>query len=262
MCQQTGNSSPGTLDRSVNPTKTPSEPCGRLAIGLSCLIAMVAALGCASTKVTDRQPLVSGPLPRPATIWVYDFAATPADIPAESALAGKFPEGAMAQTPEHIATGRELGAELALELIEQIRGMGMTAEHALPETATQVNDIVLRGYLISFDEGSEKKRVGIGLGAGASDLKAAVEGFQVTAQGRRKLGSGSTDAGGGKSPGMVVGAATLVATHNPLGLIVSTGVKIHEEKTGSSKVEGRAKQTAKEIAEVLKKRFQQEGWIQ
>jgi hypothetical protein len=53
----------------------------------------------------------------------------------------------------------------------------------------------------------------------------------------------------------------LVATHNPAGLIISTGMKVYGEKTGSSGVEGRAKQTAKEIADVLKKRFQQEGWI-
>jgi len=36
---------------------------------------------------------------------------------------------------------------------------------------------------------------------------------------------------------------------------------VYGEESGSSKVEGRAKQTAKEIADVLKKRFQEQGWI-
>jgi hypothetical protein len=36
---------------------------------------------------------------------------------------------------------------------------------------------------------------------------------------------------------------------------------VYEEESGSSKVEGRAKQIAKEIADVLKKRFQEQGWI-
>jgi len=58
-----------------------------------------------------------------------------------------------------------------------------------------------------------------------------------------------------------VGLATLLAIHNPAGLIVSTGVKVYGEKSGKSTVEGRAKQTAKEIGDVLKKRFQKEGWI-
>jgi hypothetical protein len=38
-------------------------------------------------------------------------------------------------------------------------------------------------------------------------------------------------------------------------------MKVYGEESGSSKVEGRAKATAKEIADVLKQRFQQQGWI-
>ena len=120
---------------------------------------------------------------------------------------------------------------------------------------------MIRGSLISFEEGSAAKRVGIGFGSGKSELKVAVEGFQMTPQGLRKLGSGSTDAGGGKSPGMAVGAATFIATANPAGLIIGGGMKVYGEKSGKSKVEGRAKDTAKEIGDVLKKRFQEQGWI-
>ncbi|MBP1719194.1 MAG: hypothetical protein H6Q43_2632, partial [Deltaproteobacteria bacterium] len=47
----------------------------------------------------------------------------------------------------------------------------------------------------------------------------------------------------------------------PAGLIVGTGVKVYKEKSGSSTVEGRAKETAQEISDVLKKRFQEQGWI-
>ena len=83
----------------------------------------------------------------------------------------------------------------------------------------------------------------------------------MTSQGLRKLGSGTVESGSGKTPGMAVGVISLLATHNPAGLIVSTGVKAYGEESGKSTVEGRAKQTAKEIADVLKKRFQQEGWI-
>lgn len=51
----------------------------------ACLIALAMVVGCASTTVSNRQQLVSGPIPRPGQIWVYNFAATPADIPPESA---------------------------------------------------------------------------------------------------------------------------------------------------------------------------------
>jgi hypothetical protein len=242
------------------PQKVPSARRRRIETIVPCLFAVVVAAGCASTKVANRQQLVTGQIPRPGEIWVYDFAATAADVPANSALAGQTAD--TLQTPEQIATGRELGAEIAKQLVQQIQSMGMPAAQADAGTTPQINDLVIRGYLISVHQGSAAERMVIGFGAGASDLQTAVEGFQMTPQGLRKLGSGTVDAGGAKSPGAALGVVGLIATANPAGLIVSTGMKVYGEASGSSKVEGRAKATAKEIADVLKQRFQQQGWIQ
>ena len=239
----------------------PAAPPRKLATIVSCLFVMVVAAGCASTKVTSREQLVTGQLPRPDHIWVYDFVATASDVPANSALAGQHSEHTTLQTDEQIATGREVGAQIAAELVELIRGMGLPGVQAVTGTTPQINDIVIRGYLLSIEEGSAAKRVAIGFGSGASELKVAAEGFQVTAQGLRKLGSGTLDSGGSKTPGGALGVAALIATGNPVGLIIGGGVKAYGEASGSSKVEGRAKQTAKEIADVLQKRFQEQGWV-
>jgi len=225
------------------------------------LLALLVIAGCASTKVTSRDEAAVGKLPRPNTIWVYDFAATPADVPEESALAGQHSEHNPPQTAEQIKTGRQLGAEIDAELVEQISGMGMPAEHAVTGTKPQINDLVIRGYLVTFNKGSAAKRILIGFGSGASDLKVAVEGFQMTAQGLRKVGSGTTDSEGGKTPGADLGVLGLIATHNPAGLIVSTGMKVYGQESGRSTIKGRERQTATEIADVLKKRFQEQGWI-
>jgi hypothetical protein len=226
-----------------------------------CLFALLIIVGCASTKISSRNQLVTEQLPRPAHIWLHDFAATPTDVPDDSALAGQHSEHSTPQTAEQIATGRKLGAEIAAQLVKRIRGMEMPGEHAVTGTTPQINDIVIRGYLISFNEGSAVKRIAIGFGSGASHLKVAAEGFQMTAQGLRKLGSGTAESGGSKSPGADLGVVGLIATHNPAGLIISSGVKVYEEESGSSKVEGRAQQIADEIAEVLEKRFKEQGWI-
>ena len=230
---------------------------------VSCLFALVVVAGCASTNVTDRQRLVYEKLPRPNHILVYDFAATPGDVPADSPLAGQHAEPSTPQTAEQIATGRQLGADMAAKLVEEIRDMGLPAERASSTgTTPQINDLVIRGYLLSVQEGSATKRVAIGFGAGASELTTAVEGFQMTAQGLRKLGSGTVDAGGGKGPGAALGVVGVIATANPAGLIISSGMKVYGEASGKSKVKGRAEQTVKEIAAQLKTRFAEEGWIQ
>jgi Domain of unknown function (DUF4410) len=235
----------------------------KLAVMISCLLAIFAAADCARADITNRETLVNGPLPQPAQIWVYDFAATPADLPTDSALAGQPDLDTTPQTPDQIAEGRKLGAEIAAELVQRIHDMRMPAQEVLSGTQAQpqVNDLVIRGYLVSVIEGSAKKRFGIGFGAGASELKTAVEGFQMTANGLRKLGSGTVDAKGRKTPGASAGVASLLVTHNPAGLIISSGIKVYGEKSGNSTVEGRAEQTAKEIADALKQRFQQQGWI-
>jgi len=224
---------------------------------------MVLATGCASTKVTSQEILVTGPLPRPGNILVYDFAATAAGVPADSALASQYSVDATPQTPGQIAAGRQLGVEIAAELVGRIHDLGMPAQRASTETKPQINDLVIRGYLLSINEGSATKRVVIGFGYGASELRTAVEGWQMTAQGLRKLNSDTLDAGGNKIPGVALGlgAASFILTANPAGLIISSGVKAYGEASGRSKVEGRADATAKEIAKVLKQRFQEQGWI-
>ena len=225
------------------------------------LTAALFLTGCASTTVSNRQQLVTGQLPKPTTIWVHDFAATAADLPAESVLAGQPGLDTTPPTAGQIAEGKKLGSQIATELVAQIQAMGLPAQLAAPGTVYQVNDIVIRGYLLSVQQGNEAERVAIGFGKGESDLKTAVEGFQMTTTGLRKVGSGDLNAGGAKSPGAALGVVGLIATHNPAGLIISGGMHVYGEESGSSKVEGRAKQTATEIATVLKQRFQQQGWI-
>ena len=245
MHTRTGHSTQGHLTLTF-PCPSPEAPAAlrrTRATIVPCLFAMVVAAGCATTTVTDRQQLVTGQLPRPQIIWVYNFVAMAADIPADSTLAGQYSAGATSQTAE------------------QIRGMGLPAIQAVAGTIPRLNDLVIRGSLLLIKEGSAAERVVIGFGSGASELRTAVEGYQMTAQGLRELGAGDVESSASKTPGVAVGVAGLIATGNPAGLIISTGMKVYGEDSGSSTVEGRAKQTAQEIADVLKQRFQQQGWI-
>jgi hypothetical protein len=223
-------------------------------------IGLVLVAGCASTNV-QRDIVVTEKLPRPDRILVYDFGATSADVPPESALAGQD-EAPQAPTADQLAVGRALGAEIVRNLVADIDEMGLPAVSATDQTPPpRLNDIVIRGYFVSIDEGSAAKRMLIGFGSGAADLKTAVEGFQMTEQGLRRLGSGTVDSSGGKGPGAAVPAAVAVATANPIGLIVTSAVKVAGEASGSSTIEGRGRQTAQEISDVLRQRFEQQGWI-
>ena len=60
---------------------------------------------------------------------------------------------------------------------------------------------------------------------------------------------------------MVLGVATFLATKNPAVLIINGGMQIYGVTSGNGEVSARAKATADEIADVLKKRFTEQGWI-
>lgn len=233
----------------------------RRLLSIAFLLLLFLAFGCASTKVYDRERYSAGKLPRPAQIIVYDFVTTPEDVPPDSALAGQATAPTTPPTTEQVELEKQLGMQIAEELAANIREMGLSAVRATSQMVSQVNDIMIRGYLLSVDQGSQLKRVTLGFGSGSSELKTLVEGYQMTASGPRKLGQGSIDAGAGKMPGGVVGVAALLVTHNPVGLAVQAGVQGYGELSGSAKIQGQAKQTAKEIAEQLKIRFKEEGWI-
>jgi hypothetical protein len=208
------------------------------------LFVMVAIVGCASSTITSRQEYHGGKIARPDHIIVYDFAAASADVSAEQ-----------------IATARQIGAEIAKVMVEDIRNMGLPAERGSNQTMPQIGDLVIKGSLLSINEGNAAERVAIGFGSGAAQLKATAVGYLMTDHGLRKLGSGTADASGGKSPGAALGVAGAIATANPAGLIVSTGMKVYGESSGSSTIEGRAKDMAKEITEVLQVKFKEQGWI-
>jgi hypothetical protein len=226
-----------------------------------CLLTLVVLVGCAKTTVTEQTPMNTPGLARPSRILVYNFVADPADMPTDSSIASAVSAPPTPPTAEQLATGRQLGALIATDLVADIQAMGLSAVQAAPGSTPQVGDGVIRGYLVSAEGGGAVKRFIIGFGSGASELDTVVEGYTMTPQGLRRLGSGTLSSSGGKTPGVVVPAAVAIATGNPVGLIVVGGVKLYREASGKNGLEARAKATADAIADELKARFEDRGWI-
>jgi Domain of unknown function (DUF4410) len=224
------------------------------------LFTLVLVAGCASTEISERQRYQGEKLARPDRIIVHDFTGNPSEVPPESPFAAQMAD-TITPTPEQREVGRELGAKIAEQLVADLQGMGLPAVRAAGQPAPQVNDIVLRGYFVSIDEGSAGRRVLVGFGSGAAEMRAAVEGYQMTAQGLRLLGSGEVESGGGKMPGIAAPVAVLAATANPIGLVVGGAAKLYGEETGSDTIEGAAERTADEIAAQLKTAAEEQGWI-
>ncbi len=226
---------------------------------VACLFVLVLVTGCASTEVTNRKTYAGAPLPRPDRILVYDFTADPDKVPPESSFAGR---NAGKPTPEQLQVTEQVGAEVAKQLVADLREAGLPAVQAAGQPAPKVNDIVIKGYFGSVDQGSAAKRVLIGFGSGDASLVTVVEGYQMKSYGLHLLGSGEVNSEGGHMPGVILPLAVLAATANPIGLVVAGTVKVAGEASGATTIEGAAKRTADEISTELVDAAKRQGWIQ
>jgi hypothetical protein len=229
--------------------------------GLALLVA-ASVSACATAKMTSKQSEIGNEkIARPDRIYVYDFVATPTDLAPEDVSTAQYAAPSAPQSAKEIEAGRKLGSLVATNLVAKIQAMGLPAAEATAATTPKIGDIVIRGHFESIEEGSAGKRVVLGFGSGKAELKTAVDVYQMTAIGLRKLGSGSIDSGGGKSPGVLVPLAVTVATANPIGLVVGGAIKASGEISGRDTIEGAAERTASQIATELKGGFTRQGWI-
>jgi hypothetical protein len=226
------------------------------------LLAGAALLGCASTQVSDREVYEGPRLARPEHVIVPDFSADVADLPRDSAFIDRVDPDSPPPTGKELELGRELGATVASELVSRLQDLGLPAVRGAEQPTPERGDVVIRGYFASVDQGSMAKRLAIGFGAGSAELTTLVEGFLMTEQGLRRLGSGEITSGGGKSPGMAVPIAVTIATANPIGLAVGGAVKVAGEASGYSTIEGSARRTADAIAKEIEPKFREQGWIE
>ena len=121
---------------------------------ISIFFAIAVLSGCASTTVTQQTPMANPGLARPNQIWIYDFIADPARLPADSSIGPGVSAPSTPPTAEELETGRRLGAIIAKGLVAHIQAMGLSAVQAGPGAAPQVGDGILRGYLVSVQGGS------------------------------------------------------------------------------------------------------------
>ena len=241
-----------------------------LKLVLAAAVAVTCLIGCSSTKITDRHQLVTGKLPRPAHIWIYNFADTAHELPMDFALAGTNTALQLAEAGER---SQQIGLIIETNLVAAINGMGLSAVPLEPDVPVAIKDLMIQGYLLSAkhaensdnadnaEEDSPTRRTRRGGGGNASKLVVAVECYQMTESGMRQLEYSTVNTGGGKGSSGTSDLSGLLGHRNPLGRIFSSVMPSPKEKNDDSQVVKRAETVAKEIASALKQDFQQQDWL-
>jgi hypothetical protein len=135
------------------------------------------------------------------------------------------------------------------------------AERAFGLPSADGKVLMVKGQLLSIDEGNRTERVAIGLGAGRTSVQANVQVYEMTPEGKQEVDSLRGTAKSGRKPGMgeMMGLGA-IAGHLLASTVVSGALSAGTEMT-SATVEADGKRLAEDIAKDLGKFFVDQGWI-
>lgn len=232
-----------------------------ISMGLVALLA--AGLGCASTKTVGSEQY-AGRLARPDRILVYRFATSTADVQLDSSptVEASWRLKGISAPSERQEVANSVADAVADRLVEKIQALGLPAERA--SGAPQPGDatvLAVTGHFLEVDEGSRVARVTIGLGAGRSGVRTAVQVVQVADAGRRVVDEFEIEAQSGRRPGAAetLGAGAAAGTL-ATAAVVTAAATVGSEAFGDD-VDADGKRTADKIAAMLGQFFAQQGWI-
>ena len=159
----------------------------RLAPRLAALALAVASLAACARVSTENVDVRGVGLPRPQVIYVHDFSMSPAAVSLDSAIGARLMEMAKG-TPEaeaQLEVAQELARIVTTQLVDEIRKTGLAAEPAPAGVEMPAPSLSVEGQFLSVDEGNRLRRMVIGFGAGASEVRTLVQIFEAGPEGRR-----------------------------------------------------------------------------
>jgi hypothetical protein len=238
---------------------------GRTKLGIFIILMLTVAAGCAPTNVQQENMAVAQ-LNRPSLILVYDFAVTPQEVELDTGLSADImrqyeQHKGETRTAEEIKTGHKVADALAEELVQKIRSFGLWAERGYGAPYGNEKDLLVKGQLLSIDEGNRTERVVVGLGAGRTSVQANVQVYEMTAKGLAEVDALRGSAKSGYKPGMGEMMGLGAITGHLLASTVVSGTLAGVSEMTSATVEADAKRLAEKIAADLGNFFVDQGWI-
>ncbi len=224
------------------------------------LLAMVLACVGACTQPAVRPSLRTGEhdLPRPARIFVRNFAATEFDVVEYQGIFRQQPSNPN-PTERRRAIARNVSEALTLELVRELQEVGLSVGRGMPEASDLDDTLIIEGEFIRIDEGSPLRRWAVGLGSGAARVQTRTrvyQGFQ-----RRKLLEFTTDADSGMMPGAAVTASAGAVAPPIVSAGLLTGSALATGFRNSADVSQLARSSAGQAARYLSEFFVRQGWI-
>jgi hypothetical protein len=175
-----------------------------------CFYASVAALllGCAGATVSQpvQNPPEVGQAPRPASVNIYQFAASGSEVSLNSSVIQRAYRSMQdSDTAQQQAdTAHQVAEATAYRIKEDIEKMGFATVVLPRDSQTSGNVFVIDGQFVDINEGNRLRRLVIGLGAGQSTVSAQVQMYQFAVSNSEPVVQFTANADSGKMPGAAI----------------------------------------------------------
>jgi hypothetical protein len=198
---------------------------------------------------------------QPDRILVYDFAVSPRDVSLDRALDVRLLHHLerVSQSEEQLTAARAAARALSTELVAAIRKLGLPAQRADEASPATDRTLAIKGEFVSIVEGNSLRRLVIGLGAGATEVKTLVQVYVLNPPGRTLWKSFETTAQSSRKPGMAETLGVGTAAMGARAVAIGAGAQIGAQYGGS--VAADTRRTADAIANKLSRIFAGQGWI-
>lgn len=223
-------------------------------------ILMLLGVSCARTQVqyVGSNPR---PLPRPERILVHPFGVSADQVALDQTIGLRLQElvGSKTDDSERLRIARELSGIVAQRLVQDLQGKGFDAVTAPAGTRPGVRTLEIDGQFLSVDQGSQRQRMIIGFGLGASEVRVLVQAFAVTDTGRELVDDFYINTQSSRRPGMGPMAGGGAVAGNAAAALALSGTTALVGARAQT-VEADAQNLADRVAEELQKYFVQQGW--
>lgn len=239
-----------------------------LSLGVMLILPATFAAGCSTRVSTTATALPAhdafgSPLPRPRRVLVQDFIVDPDAVRLDQAIGLRLQRQVSGEdeVTTRAQTAMQVQDAISSTLTQAFRKMDLSVQHAGPEIQAVPGDLLVQGEITRIDQGNRARRLGIGFGAGKSEVDADAAISYVGADGRPQfLQSYSGVSNSGRKPGMAAGAGMAVreASAAPAALGAASGVYGEKKRSG---VAGEGQRVAKHLSRNIGQYFAQQGWI-
>lgn len=225
-----------------------------LAAALAALLFLPA---CARTRITPAES-THNRLPAPAVIRVRDFSVSPDQVTLDHTIGLRLQELAGEQTDagERLRLAQAIAGLVTTNVVQDLRKRGYNAVASAPDDAAPAaGTLTVEGQFFSIDQGSERRRMIIGFGVGASEVRVLVQAFETTPQGPELVDDFYATVKSSPRPGAgpVGGASAVVARKTAGGVLGLLGAN-------QQSVEADARRLADSISRELQSFFARQGW--